>query len=297
MNKPGRILLAVSVVINCVLLVFLLKREADLGERANEVKFLKSQLITSSERLASAVPKKTEASFAPSTMASFDWQNVESTDYKSYVENLRAIGCPEETIRDIVTQDLTRNFSARKWDLVKSCVSTNFWMRGFQVSITFDEEHLNTLREMEKQFDWSVKELVGVGADRQSLKMADSIDEEVAAKYGFLETSKIESIKNHLRDLHAELNYLPSAEREARAAEAQERILRELTPNELEEYELRSSPIARQMRESLSDVVLDEHQFRSAYRTLRGAAGNPAVPLPAEDIERAVLAAGGRVPF
>jgi len=28
-----------------------------------------------------------------------DWQMVESEDYKKYIANLRAIGCPEETIR------------------------------------------------------------------------------------------------------------------------------------------------------------------------------------------------------
>src|SRR5947209_6251636 len=26
------------------------------------------------------------------------WRNIESSDYKAYVANLRAIGCPEETI-------------------------------------------------------------------------------------------------------------------------------------------------------------------------------------------------------
>src|SRR5450756_2540486 len=34
---------------------------------------------------------------------SFGWQMVESADYRRYIANLRAIGCPEETIRDIIT--------------------------------------------------------------------------------------------------------------------------------------------------------------------------------------------------
>src|SRR6267143_1034937 len=32
-----------------------------------------------------------------------DWRAVESPDYRQYLANLRAIGCPEETIRDIIS--------------------------------------------------------------------------------------------------------------------------------------------------------------------------------------------------
>src|SRR4029077_4471693 len=31
----------------------------------------------------------------------FDWRMIESSDYEEYVANLRAIGCPEKTVRDI----------------------------------------------------------------------------------------------------------------------------------------------------------------------------------------------------
>src|SRR5687767_831304 len=38
----------------------------------------------------------------------FDWRLVESEDYKKYIVNLRSIGCPEETIRDIITADVNK---------------------------------------------------------------------------------------------------------------------------------------------------------------------------------------------
>jgi len=43
----------------------------------------------------------------------FQWASVESSDYKQYVANLRAIGCPEQTIRDIVLMDLDRTYGQR----------------------------------------------------------------------------------------------------------------------------------------------------------------------------------------
>jgi len=35
----------------------------------------------------------------------FSWQQLESPDYQTYVANLRDIGCPEQTIRDIIIAD------------------------------------------------------------------------------------------------------------------------------------------------------------------------------------------------
>lgn len=38
----------------------------------------------------------------------FSWQEVESRDYPTYIKNLREIGCPEQTIRDIIIADVTQ---------------------------------------------------------------------------------------------------------------------------------------------------------------------------------------------
>ena len=35
----------------------------------------------------------------------FRWSQLESTDYRQYIANLRAIGCPELTLRDIIMTD------------------------------------------------------------------------------------------------------------------------------------------------------------------------------------------------
>ena len=43
----------------------------------------------------------------------FLWNQIESADYRQYVANLRAVGCPEQIIRDIVVADLNQAFAAR----------------------------------------------------------------------------------------------------------------------------------------------------------------------------------------
>jgi hypothetical protein len=49
----------------------------------------------------------------------FRWSQIESTDYRTYVANLRGIGCPEQTIRDIVTADVDEAFYVPKREELK----------------------------------------------------------------------------------------------------------------------------------------------------------------------------------
>ena len=38
---------------------------------------------------------------------------MESADYKMYIANLREIGCPEETVRDIIVADVDKLLASR----------------------------------------------------------------------------------------------------------------------------------------------------------------------------------------
>lgn len=42
----------------------------------------------------------------------FRWDQLESTDYRVYITNLRGISCPEQTVRDIITADVDEAFYA-----------------------------------------------------------------------------------------------------------------------------------------------------------------------------------------
>jgi hypothetical protein len=47
----------------------------------------------------------------------FRWNQLESSDYRTYIANLRRIGCPERTIKDIVTADVGSLYDARRQEL------------------------------------------------------------------------------------------------------------------------------------------------------------------------------------
>ena len=44
----------------------------------------------------------------------FTWQEVESPDYPTYVANLRDIGCPEQTVRDIIIADINALYARKR---------------------------------------------------------------------------------------------------------------------------------------------------------------------------------------
>ena len=44
----------------------------------------------------------------------FSWHEVESADYPTYVANLRSLGCPEQTIRDIIIADVNVLYARRR---------------------------------------------------------------------------------------------------------------------------------------------------------------------------------------
>src|SRR5947208_15217937 len=59
-----------------------------------------------------------------------NWRAIESTNYQAYIANLRAIDCPEETIRDIVVTDVAKLFAKRRAAIRAQGQPYKFWLTG-----------------------------------------------------------------------------------------------------------------------------------------------------------------------
>jgi hypothetical protein len=70
-----------------------------------------------------SIPAQAAGSPAPITAQereprTLQWGQLESdSDYRVYIKNLRGIGCPEQTLRDIVTGNVDRAFTAKRNEL------------------------------------------------------------------------------------------------------------------------------------------------------------------------------------
>jgi hypothetical protein len=66
----------------------------------------------------------------------FRWSQLESTnDYRVYVANLRAIGCPEPTVEDIVRGDAERAFFMKRRELHLDGSGTGPWSAQAQMRV------------------------------------------------------------------------------------------------------------------------------------------------------------------
>src|SRR6266540_412681 len=68
-------------------------------------------------------PGRPTTATVESPRSSFHWSQIEASDYPTYIANLRAIGCPEETIRDIVTADVASLFQESTADFLRPSVA------------------------------------------------------------------------------------------------------------------------------------------------------------------------------
>lgn len=92
-----RIILGVSLVANLILLVAWLRAPRSVAAGDNNLPSGTNILSVTNTRPAVIVRRQF-----------FSWQELESRDYPTYIKNLREIGCPEQTIRDIIIADVTQ---------------------------------------------------------------------------------------------------------------------------------------------------------------------------------------------
>ncbi len=225
------------------------------------------------QRKAVAVPPPTIE-----VAQAFHWSEIESEDYRIYLANLRAVGCPENTARDILVADVNDFFQHRVNDVVSS-VQNRFW--EFMVDKKLFEKVVEAkgkeLDGLENQREAVLKELFGT--DKPGAKFAE---EQSAAEYresrkqfyGFLPEAKaeqslvLEEKYNRLREAIPQdglkgkerQEKLKALEREHRAE-----LQQALSPQEFEEYKLRTSHFA-QTQNNLIGFDASADELRSLTR-------------------------------
>lgn len=266
-----RILVVASVVLNAVLVAAYLSNKGPVAPPAAEIAPPKPETVRIKEQAARAV--------RPSTFEitnAFHWGSVESPDYRDYIANLRAIGCPEETIRDIIIADVNKLFAGRVAALYPSARDYKFWR--VQDRTTRDEERAREQqrRELEREKRALLKELLGIDYDSELARLSGRPDED-DWRLGFLSAEKQEALRNlqsRYREMERALmveggfrNPENRAKLTALRAQREAELAQVLGPQDFAEYQLRNSWTARNMRENLASFQPTEEEFRKIFET------------------------------
>ncbi|MEO5802093.1 MAG: hypothetical protein ABIR24_01075 [Verrucomicrobiota bacterium] len=204
-----------------------------------------------------------------------DWRSVETDDYRAYIENLRAIGCPEETVRDIIIADINKLYASKIAALYPSPKEIKFWRVEDRLARNEERERDQKRHELDKEKRDLIEELLGVDYESELARLSGRPSDD-ASRYGFLSPEKQEQAKA-LHDKYREMERALFGEgggwtTENRAkftalrAERESEMAKLLGPEEFEQYQLRSSYTARNMRENLTSFQPDENEFRKIFQ-------------------------------
>lgn len=223
-------------------------------------------------RLGEATEESTDPS-APS----FRWSQIESEDYAKYVKNLRSVGCPEATIRDILEADINQLFESRYAEALTQSPEFDYWRRGPEDAET-EIALFGTLALIDEEREALLRSIIGETYEPGGSLASTSRESLVArGKLGFLAPEDREAVialqaefdalerevkfslsgRENRAELQSELAALRSQRRESLEAL--------LGSDQLLELELRDSEAANRLRTRLTGFDVSEEEFRNLF--------------------------------
>ena len=267
-----RLILIFSVCVNLALAgaYFMTKRVAPSTSAAPEAAATPAKTTMKSDRERRAQLTGTI------TTNDFHWASVESDDYREYIANLRAIGVPEETIRDIIIADVNKLYAGRLAALYPSPQDFKWWQTDDRSNRDVRRDRERKRRDLNEEKRALVKELLGVDLETEMAKWEGRPDDD-AWRTGFLSPEKQQAVQAW-QEKFREMERTAFAEMrenrgspEARAkmlalrAQREAELAQILGPQDFQEYQLRNSGTARDMRDSLGSFSPSEDEFKKIF--------------------------------
>ncbi len=205
-----------------------------------------------------------------------DWRVVESEDYKKFIANLRSIGCPEETIKDIIVADVNKLYDSKRKALKKPGEGFKFWKGGMNpmMGAMGNEEAKKKQQELAQEKKALLKELLGIEPVEKPEEVF-GLTAIMETMLDFLPPAKQAKVMELMQDAQTKAmkrmgNGQPDAEdlKEMKKIQkdAEAELAKLLTPQEKEDYDLRLSQTAMMMRMQMRDFEPDEQEFRDIFK-------------------------------
>jgi hypothetical protein len=225
-----------------------------------------------------AVRKVNATNLLAALAGRLNWAGIESTNYVTYINNLRAFGCPEETIRDIILTDIAKAYARRKGQIQTQAGAYRFWQTSETGTLgeVSDPKVAEQIAALDREQRGLVRELLEVDFDVEMAKYSSGENYEELA-YGFLAPEK----RDRVNDLQSKFDQLEQQiyerskgflldadQEELRRLQKQREaeLAQVLSSDELEEYQLRMSPTSSSLRAQLHGFNPSEEEFRKMFR-------------------------------
>ena len=214
----------------------------------------------------------------------FNWRQLESEDYRTYITRLRAIGCPEQTIRDIIIADIDQLMAPRLQATVPRRKELQFWQpEEEELWNDFDaRDGLQQQRRIDFEKREVIEELLGVDLVAERMKAQGQADY-YGRRLSFLPEKKRAQVRTIIDQYSAQelalrekeldegepLSAEDHAELRRLQRESQSQIAKLLTPEEQEQFDLWLSPSANAVRYAAYGMDITKEEFLALYKLQR----------------------------
>ncbi len=250
-----RLLAILSLFANVALVILVLRAGRGPASQASEGKSASSRVTLDASRIKTNLTRieVTLTNEAPP----FHWRDVASEDFRQYAENLRSVGCPPATVRDIIKAELTTQFLARRRAIVEP-FQRDYWSVAARGGKLDDETkpYKEAIKKLSEQTLGMLDEYLGGKAPERP-----GHDSASDAQTAFLSEEKratLQQLNEHFDAERAKQRPAEGAKdtpelaarRDAILKLHTEAIVKLLTPEEHEEYQLRRSRSAGEAQAS-----------------------------------------------
>ncbi|MEO5804284.1 MAG: hypothetical protein ABIR24_12215 [Verrucomicrobiota bacterium] len=208
----------------------------------------------------------------------FTWEEVESDNYVTYIKNLRDIGCPDATIRDIIVADVDERFAHRR---TTEIVSADHQWWTSEPDLDAIQNAAGKLKVLETERRALLTRLLGSGWETASNPLppptrtgvsltgpilGDLDPQTKTAVYDIAANTqqKIEAYQEGQRKAGKEID---PAELAKLRQESRSELAKVLDPAQMEEFLLRYSNTAFQMRSELRGLEMTSEEFRALFHS------------------------------
>jgi len=204
----------------------------------------------------------------------FTWQEVESPDYAVYVQNLRALGMPDKTVRDIIIADVDQLFAKRLRD--EAAARDVEWWRSTP-SYEAQSNALARTQAIETERAELLAKLLGPdwNKDRPTNEVAPlaltgpvlgNLSEQAKAQVQEIAARSQARVSDYLAQVQAAGGQPSAADMAKFREETRQQLAAVLSPQQLEEFLLRYSENANRLRRELNGFNATPEEFRALFR-------------------------------
>lgn len=204
----------------------------------------------------------------------FTWHQVESSDFRTYINNLRSISCPEATIRDIIVAEVNALYDRKRAEVF---VPEQPWWRA-EPSATATAAAAAQYAALDAERRALLAELLGSNWDTTNqaafadfnLRLDGPILSSLSprVKLGIKETEDraAKRREEYMLARQREGKEPDPADLERLEQQTRAELAQLLNAEQLEEYLLRYSQTARNLRAELRSFELTPDEFRTLFR-------------------------------